>query len=84
MHTAPPAKQIEEEKTKRKNNMIQLQVIAKFHHDVEDVLRHAVGVGVVDLLLGVVGGEPADLVPVLPPPPPVTGLLEDHDATALD
>ena len=33
----------------------------KFHHDVEDVLRHAVGVGVVDLLLRVIGWKPADL-----------------------
>ena len=31
------------------------------HHDVEHVLRHAVGVRVVYLLLGVVRGEPANL-----------------------
>ena len=33
----------------------------KFHHDVEDVLRHAVGVRVVDLLLRVIRGKPANL-----------------------
>ena len=40
-----------------------LQMIAKvkFHHDVEDVLRHAVGVRVVDLLLRVIRGKPANL-----------------------
>ncbi len=31
------------------------------HHDVHDILRHAVGVRVVYLLLGVVGREPAHL-----------------------
>ena len=40
-----------------------LQMIAKvkFHHDVEDVLRHAVGVRVVDLLLRVIRRKPANL-----------------------
>ena len=33
----------------------------KFHHDVEDVLRHAVGVWVVDLLLRVIRRKPPDL-----------------------
>ena len=31
------------------------------HHDVQDILRYTVGVGVVYLLLSVVGGEPPDL-----------------------
>ena len=54
------------------------------HEGVAGHVRHAVGVRVVYLLLGVVGGEPADLVAVLAAPPAVSGLLEDHDPAPLD
>ena len=70
------------------------------HHHIQDILCYAVGVRVVNLLLGVVRGEPpdlerlrvlgivkrvaTDLVPVLPPPPAISRLLQYHHPGPLD
>ena len=65
MHTAPPAKGqllVHFNQLNCDNcRLLQLIEKVKFHHDVEDVLSHTVGVRVVNLLLCVIGWKPPDL-----------------------
>ena len=61
MHKAPPAKKQIGISDGNDNPRRKLLGKFEFHHDVEDVLCHAVGVRVVDFLLCVIRWKPADL-----------------------